>query len=252
MEKATRRSVSRLISVIVVVAAVWAVPPVANSLEPRVTPFTDPELVLGSSQAPVTVVEYLSTTCSHCAAFDTMTFDAVQRTLIGSGKLRYVVREMPTSPIVLSSAGFLLARCTGTERYWASVRRLMVRQTYVLSSATLPQALSRMAEITGLNDDRMHACLSDEELLKALNARREAGLTAGVNSTPTFVFNGRRLDPGDRWAGRGYVGGELSLDQFLSAFNHAAKASTTPIHIGHRHAPSPADPAASGAPPSLL
>ena len=203
---------------------------------PAAVPFTADELVLGAVDAPVTVVEYLSDTCSHCAAFDRDVYPDIQSKLIATGRLRLVIRELPTAPVAVSAAGFLLARCAGAANYWPAVRALLSRQAYVTSAPTPQAGVARAEEVVGATPEPARLCLSDAVALDKLNDRRQAALDAGIESTPTFIFNGRQLAPGDVLGGSIYEGGELSPEEFSAAYRAAAgeKAATPARRPGLR------------------
>ena len=193
--------------------------------------FNQPELVLGSPLASTTVIEYLSVTCSHCAAFARDTWPAVDRRYVQTGAVRFIVREMPTAPVAVAAAGFLLARCTGPQRYWSVVQALLAHQGEVLGASTLSSAIEREAALAGLDPEMAKSCLSDADAIDAINARRQSGLDAGIDSTPYFLINGRPLLAGTRLAGETYDGGELSLAQFIAALRRATPSAISQGHV---------------------
>ena len=209
---------------------------------PRPTPFQAPEYVIGSTRAPVTLVEYLSDTCSHCAAFDHNVYPQILSDYIETGRVRFLIRELPTAPTVVSSAGFLFARCRGQADYWAAVRRLLDRQSFVLAGQDQADQIGRAASVVGLSPDEARVCLSDQTAISALDDRRLAALDLGADSTPTFVVNGRLLRAGSTLAGATYEGGELSMSQFADAVRQASWAgdvrATPPSRAHHRSKPS--------------
>ena len=196
--------------------------------------FTASAFAIGSVSSPVTVVEYLSVTCSHCAAFNKNVYPQIAAQYIEAGRLRLIIRELPTAPLVISAAGFLFARCRGEHKYWEVVQRLFDSQTYVLAGSTQQEQLDRAATVSGLSSDEAHACLSDEAAITALNDRRSAALEAGADSTPTFLFNGRPVRIGSRLAGTVYQGGELSFSQFVDAYRRCVKGD---LNVGDEGAP---------------
>ena len=204
---------------------------------PQSADFTSDQLELGAPNAPATVVEYLSTTCSHCAAFERDTWPQVESTYVATGKVRFVIREMPTAPVAVAAAGFLLARCAGQTRYWEVVQALLRSQADTLRAPNLAAAITHEQAVAGLDADAAQACLSDPQAINAENARRQAGLDAGVDSTPYFIINGVPLTPGMRLAGQVYEGGELSFAQFsyaLQRWGHVeAEASPTSHRRGY-------------------
>ena len=114
-----------------------------------------------------------------------------------------------------------MARCNGRDDYWAALRRLLAAQSSILAETDLAGAVKRAAEVIGLPEPAVAPCLGDEAAITDLNKRRQAGLERGVNSTPTFIFNGERLQPGDHLGGGVYEGGELSARQFDEAVRRA-------------------------------
>ena len=193
--------------------------------EPQAPPaedtFRGDEIVIGSNAAPVTIVEYLSVTCVHCAAFERETWPQAQRALVDRGRVRFIIREMPTAPVAVAAAGFLMARCRGATAYWPVVERLLHDQARVLEAQSTEEALRAEAAIAGLSEPEMRLCLSDPASVDAINARRQAGLTAGIDSTPFFLINGAPLKPGKRLADEPYAGGELTYRQLAAAVAQA-------------------------------
>lgn len=173
----------------------------------------------------MTVIEYLSITCSHCAAFERDTWPEIERVFVRSGQVRYIIREMPTAPVALSAAGFLLARCTGRDSYWDVVQALLRHQGEVFSAPTLAKAVEEEAQIAHLSPDAAEACLTDPASIDSINSRRQAGLSEGVDSTPYFIINSHPLRPGVRLAGETYQGGELNFRQFADAIARFSRGS---------------------------
>lgn len=193
-----------------------------TTLEAR---FVDDELVLGRLDAPVTVVEYLSGACPFCAAFDRDVFPYVARTYIATGKIRYVIREIPTAPVSLSAAGFLLARCAGEAKYMSVLEFMFRNRDRLLAATNARQAILDIGGAGGLDDVASAKCLDDEAALDKLNDRIQAALEAGVEGTPTFVFNGKMLKPGLRLGRTVYSGGGLTASQFDAAFRLTSSIS---------------------------
>jgi protein-disulfide isomerase len=152
-----------------------------------------PDMVLGSDKAPVTVIEYASMTCPHCAHFAENTFPAFKKKYIDTGKVRYMLREFPLDP--LAAAGFMLARCAGVkdkERYYAMVDTLFRQQLTWIVSKPLPALLS-IAKQAGFTKESFDACLANQKLLDEIQAERQNAIDAfKVKSTPTFFINGSR------------------------------------------------------------
>lgn len=152
-----------------------------------------PDLVLGSDTASVTVVEYASMTCPHCAHFNEKTFPEFKKKYIDTGKVRYMLREFPLDP--LAAAGFMLARCAGEtdkNRYYAMVDTLFRQQSTWVVQQPLPHLLN-IAKQAGFTKESFDACLANQKLLDDIQAERQRAIDAyKVQSTPTFFINGVR------------------------------------------------------------
>jgi protein-disulfide isomerase len=159
-----------------------------------------PEMVLGKEDAPVTIVEYMSMTCPHCAHFHTTTFDAIRKKYVDTGKVRFIIREFPFDP--RAAAAFMLARCnpqkpeemSTPEQYFAMVSMLFKQQQTWAAADDGRAALLQMAKLAGFTEDSFTKCLTNQKLLDEVNATRERGSKEfGVNATPTFLINGKRF-----------------------------------------------------------
>ena len=152
------------------------------------------EMVLGNAGAPVTIIEYASMTCSHCANFAKKTYPELKKRYIDTGKVRYILREFPLDP--LAAAGFMLARCAAKDdanKYYALIDTLFHQQnTWVVQKPLPPlQAIGRQA---GLSEKDFNACLANQSMLdKIESVRKNATDKLGVNSTPTFFINGEKV-----------------------------------------------------------
>lgn len=147
------------------------------------------DMVIGSADAPVSIVEYASLTCPHCAAFHTGTFPAIKEKYIDTGKVRFTYRDVYFDQYGLWAA--MIARCGGAGPFFGYVAQLFERQSEWVQSDDRVAALQRIGRLGGLSADHMNACLRDEEFLKRLVADYQANATADkVQSTPTFIING--------------------------------------------------------------
>lgn len=153
------------------------------------------DVVQGPPDAKVTIIEYASMTCSHCAAFHKQTYPVLKERYIDTGKVRYILREFPLDP--LATAGFMLARCDGNNKYYPIVDLLFSRQsTWAYADKPL-DALRQMMRQAGFSQEKFDACLKDQKLYDAVNAVKNRGMeTFKVDSTPTFFINGERY-PGN-------------------------------------------------------
>jgi protein-disulfide isomerase len=160
------------------------------STEELMSPGPLPDQVLGSPDAPVTIVEYASMTCGHCAAFHEKTYPELKKRYIDTGKVRFVFREFPLDPI--AAAGFMLARCAGDGKYFPMVETLFHQQREWAVQKPLPPLMA-IAKQAGFTQQSFEACLANQQLLGDIEKVRErAAAKFGVNSTPTFFINGKR------------------------------------------------------------
>ena len=149
------------------------------------------EYALGSATAPVTMIEYASTSCSHCAQFNNEVFPAFKAKYIDTGQVRYVLREITTPPTDFAAASFLLARCAGPEKYHAVLDAVFRSQSAIFQSGDFGGGLRQIANSAGMTDEEFRTCVTDEKAVEALNKRLETNSREGkIDSTPTFFFNG--------------------------------------------------------------
>lgn len=146
---------------------------------------------LGQADAPVTMIEYASATCPHCANFHAKTLPLIKSEYIDAGKVRFAMREFPFDQ--LSLAAFMLARCAPEERYFDMIDVLFERQqTWTRNN---PKGeLFKIAKLAGFTEKKFDACLKNEEVAKGIIAAKDHATSAlGVNSTPTFFINDRKV-----------------------------------------------------------
>lgn len=171
------------------------------------------EMVMGNEKAPVTVIEYASMTCGHCAHFAVATFPEFKKRYIDAGKVRYILREFPLDP--LAAAGFMLARCAGKDdsaRYFALVDTLFHQQNVWVVQKPL-EPLKTIAKQAGLSEQAFDQCLANQQMLdKMEEVRRRASEKLGVTSTPTFFINGEKKT------------GDLTIDDLTKAIEPYLKA----------------------------
>jgi protein-disulfide isomerase len=152
-----------------------------------------PELVLGKEDAPITVVEYASMTCGHCANFHNKVFPALKEKYIDSGKVRFVMREFPLDKLAVAAA--MLARCAGGEKTFPMISALFAKQDEwaFVRSNPVPE-LFKLAKQAGFTQESFDKCLTDQALMDDIvKIRGRAADTFGVGSTPTFFINGKRM-----------------------------------------------------------
>jgi len=156
---------------------------------------TSSDMSMGDAKAPVTVIEYASASCPHCAEWNNEVFPAFKAKYIDSGKVHYVFREFLTPPVEFAAAGFLTARCAGRDKYFSVLDAIYHGQRDIEQSGDYRGGLMRIAESAGLSDAQFNACVTDDAALKSLNDRVDGYIKHdGVNGTPTFIVNGKTLD----------------------------------------------------------
>lgn len=150
------------------------------------------EMALGDADAPVTVIEYASFTCPHCATFHQTVFQELKENYVDTGKVRFIYRDVYFDRPGLWAA--MVARCAGPERFFGLTSELYRQQAQWArqeSAADIAQQLRRIGLTAGLEADAIEACLSDEEKARAMTAVWEANAAEhGIRSTPSFVING--------------------------------------------------------------
>jgi protein-disulfide isomerase len=156
---------------------------------------TAEDMSMGEANAKVTVIEYASVSCSHCAAWNKDVWPAFKAKYVDTGKVRYVFREFITPPPQLAAAGFLLARCAGPDKYFGVLDQVFHAQEEIFRTGDIRTPLVAIAAQAGINEQQFTACVSDEKALNELNARVEKYINQDkITGTPTFVVNGTKLD----------------------------------------------------------
>jgi protein-disulfide isomerase len=171
------------------------------SLDQLMAPGPLPDLAQGSASAPVTIVEYASMTCTHCAAFHEETWPKLKAKYVDTGKVKFILREFPLDP--LATAGFMLARCAGADKRNAIVDLLYTQQKNWAFVDKPIDALAALVKQAGISQADFETCLKNQGLYDQVNQTREgAAQKFKVNATPTFFVNGREMT------------GELPIEDF--------------------------------------
>jgi protein-disulfide isomerase len=150
-----------------------------------------PEMTLGNDKASVTVIEYASMTCPHCANFQQNTFPELKKRYIDTGKIRYIFREFPLDN--LAAAASMLARCAGKDdkdKYFALVDTLFNQQRQWAVEKPIPPLLA-IAKQAGFTEQTFNECLANQKVLDGIESVRQRAVNKfKVQSTPTFFING--------------------------------------------------------------
>jgi protein-disulfide isomerase len=153
------------------------------------------DMAMGVAKAPVTVIEYASAGCPHCAAWEQTVFPAFKKRYIDTGQARFVFREMLYGDPAVAAAGFLTARCAGRDKYFQVVDAVFAAQAQIAGEGGPTGALAHIARDAGLSGARLTACLQDKAAIAALQARVDRHEKQdGISGVPTFVIAGRKLE----------------------------------------------------------
>ena len=166
------------------------------SVEELMKPDALGDLALGKVDAPCTIVEYASMTCGHCAAFHTKVFPTIKEKYIATGKVRFIMREFPLD--TLAAAASMLARCAGGEKTVPMIEVLFAKQEdWAFQRQNAVPELFKIAKQAGFTQESFDKCLTDQALLDKISQGRERASTKfGVDATPTFFINGKKLIDG--------------------------------------------------------
>lgn len=175
----------------------------AQSASDVAKPVSLPDMALGPANASVTITEFASMTCPHCAAFNETVFPKIKSEYIDTGKIRYIFREFPLD--IKAAAGSMLSRCIAKDdsgKYFTVTDMLFRQQNdWVMKNTT--ETLTRIGKQAGLSQQQVEDCLKDQALLDKIAAdQKYATEVLKVDSTPTFFINGEKIK------------GETSFEEF--------------------------------------
>jgi protein-disulfide isomerase len=159
------------------------------------------ERSLGKPNAPVTVIEYVSLTCPHCANFQKTVFPRVKKEFIDTGKIRFIVREFPIGHT--SGHAAIINRCAPEDKYFFLENQFLTRQPEWVSLEVRPDAIYAVAKSSGMSRETFDKCLTNQTIIDGLTEVKQRGRKYGVIGTPTFFINGRKA-----------AQGEVTYDQF--------------------------------------
>jgi protein-disulfide isomerase len=148
--------------------------------------------ILGSPTAPITIVEYASMTCPHCAHFSDEVLPEIKKKWIDTGKVKWVLRDFPLDDEAVHAS--MIARCAPHDRFYAFIDTFFADQANWAAAPDYRAALSRLAELGGMSKNEVDNCLKDATLEnQVVSSRLVAANQLGVNATPTFFVNGTKF-----------------------------------------------------------
>ena len=163
----------------------------AQDLSTLMEPGPLPEMIVGEPDAPVTIIEYASMTCPHCARFHIDVYPAIKEKYIDTGKAKLYFREFPFDPA--AAAAFMLARCAPEDRYFSLIDVLFEKQATWKQQGKVVDELFQIAKLAGFTQESFNECLKNQELLdNVLAVQKKAAEDYEVNATPTFFINGTK------------------------------------------------------------
>ena len=154
---------------------------------------TAADRVVGRTDAPVTVIEYASFTCSHCADWTNDVMPTFKARYIDTGKVRLVFRDLPTAPAAIAVTAAAISRCAAPGRFYDVARSFMSGQAAAFAAGNARTWYRDAVAASGRSEAEIETCLTDPATSEALQRDVAAAQAAGVTGTPTFFVNGRRI-----------------------------------------------------------
>ncbi|TAJ24083.1 MAG: DsbA family protein [Reyranella sp.] len=165
--------------------------------------------VLGDPKAPITVIEYASLTCSHCAHFHTQILPEIKKKWIDTGKVKLVYRDFPLDQVAVKAAQ--IAECAGNDKYFGVLDIIFRGQPQWAASSDPLAEIAKPLRIAGMGENEIKACLANDAMSNAVLNDYKSGEALGVNSTPTLFINGQLYR------------GSRSVDELDGVFSKLAK-----------------------------
>jgi protein-disulfide isomerase len=157
------------------------------------------DIALGAANAPVTMIEYASVMCPHCAEFHADIFPGLKSKYIDTGKLRFVFREFATEPREYAYAGFMIARCVGTtpQKYYDMLNVLFEQQRPIFEAARANQGREKLLEIArtaGMSEEAFNTCVADPAGIERIRTVEQTGMDQfKLEGTPTIIIDGEKI-----------------------------------------------------------
>jgi protein-disulfide isomerase len=165
--------------------------------------------VMGDPKAPITMIEYASFTCPHCAHFAVAVLPEIKKKWVDTGKVKLIYRDFPLDQTAVKVAQ--LAECSGKDKYFGVIDMIFATQAKWATAADPIADLAKSLRIAGMGDAEVKACLANDAVQNGVIADYRSGETLGVNSTPTLFINGEQFK------------GARSIEELDAAFGKLAK-----------------------------
>lgn len=183
-----------LIALAVATASLTA--PMAASAQSAPPAVTATDRVLGRANAPITVIEYASFVCGHCAHWHNTIYPAFKARFVDTGQVRLVFRDLPTAPVDVGARAAGIGRCALPARFFDVASSLMGGQSAIFDGQPVATWYANAIAVSGRTQDQIDACLANPATLAGIRADRDGAVAAGVQGTPSFFVNGRLVrDP---------------------------------------------------------
>ncbi len=194
------RSVATALALAIAAPALAQEAPAQDTATQATQPAILPDIVMGAEDAPLTVIEYASFTCGHCANFHDQNFPKLKDEYIDTGKVKFIQRDVYFDAVGLWAG--ILARCGGDDKYYAVSDMLFDDQSKWLSGKSGDEIAANLRKIglkAGMTDEQMTACWDDKATAESLIATFQANATADeIEATPTFIIGGEKV-PNQPW-----------------------------------------------------
>lgn len=149
--------------------------------------------VLGRADAPITIIEYASFTCSHCAIFNNDVLPELKKRYIDTGKAKLIFRDLPTAPVQVSASLAALARCAAPGKFFDVTEHLMRGQESAFRTSNIEAWMRGAIPLSGRTEAQLLECMSTQSMRDTLNSDVQTASSSGINGTPTLFVNGKHV-----------------------------------------------------------
>ena len=166
---------------------------ISNLQAKEILKIEEEEIILGDPNAPITMIEYASMSCPHCASFHLNTLPAIKEEYIDTGKVKFVFRDYPFNLPALQAS--MIIRCVGENVYFKYINALFGLQKKWVKSKGSAEKLFEIMNNSGMTQKEFNNCLNDKDMEnKILSGQLEAQKQLNIRTTPSFIVNGKKLE----------------------------------------------------------